>query len=499
MLGVIGEVREFVGVARQVVEFEARTLEIVFSATFAVVGAIGFENFLPGWRGVEVAGEGVGELVGDVEDEFVVAVVVGAHRIVVGDFVEGVRRENRVEAFGTFFADRFHEAAALEGNRSRRAFFGLAVVVGWSDLHVGFGGDAAPIENGGSEIGPTDEGVASTATLFGARIANDEREIHAGFVGRCFGAGEGGAVVGEKHDKRVFGVAGVFECVEQISHALVESVDRLIVRGEFIADGGGIRKPGGNLHGARFEGDEFDAGVVVGVFVEVREAVPSTAMRIGRAPVEEEGLFVVLGDPLFRVSGHANAVAAALDAFVAVFVEVVDELRGDVVFTDRAGAIARVGEHHGERRNAFVGAEVVVAVGVAVVAGRVVVETGEDDASAGAATRGRAVSAGEARSLSREAVNVGSFGDGVAVTAGLEAHVVGDDNDDVAGLGVGGRGQEREGGNRERSESSHVRSRKAVRNCFGVRLIAGSRGANSIGIDVREFDAAGWLGWVRNR
>ncbi len=74
----------------------------------------------------------------------------------------------------------------------------------------------------------------------------------------------------------------------------------------------------------------------------VREAA-SGPVRIARAQVDEERLRVSFTDKLLRVFGHLHGAAgAALKPLVRINVEVVVLFRLDVIFADRASAIARL-------------------------------------------------------------------------------------------------------------------------------------------------------------
>ena len=75
---------------------------------------------------------------------------------------------------------------------------------------------------------------------------------------------------------------------------------------------------------------------------------------------------------------------------------------------------------------------------MAVVSVGVVVQSGENDRSAGGATGGCAKSVREKCAIGGKCVHVGRLNDGVAIAAGIGALVVRDEEDDVFGSGMGG-------------------------------------------------------------
>ncbi len=275
------------------------------------------------------------------------------------------------------------------------AFHALPVVFDRSQFGNFLRRDIAVVENRGCQIGPGDEGIGSDALFFLCRIPHDQWQVHARLIKVRFRAGEGRSVIAEEHDQRVFPVAGFFECVDQRNDALVETRNRLVVFRQLFLDFLMIGQPRRHDDLFGLVSDRRDAGVVIGIVVEVGETVgAAAAMRVAAAVVQKEGAVVVCGDELPGVGRHHCGVAISLDAFVAVLLELVNILRREVILADRAGAVAGFFQHDGQRLDRSVRAEVVVAVGVAVMSGRVIVQAGHDHRTAGGTTGGRAVGAG---------------------------------------------------------------------------------------------------------
>ena len=144
-------------------------------------------------------------------------------------------------------------------------------------------------------------------------------------------------------------MTGFFECVDQRNDALVETRNRLVVFRQLFLDFLMIGQPGRNLDLFGLVFHRRDAGVVVGVSIEVGITVgAATTMRVAAAVVQKERAVVVCGDELSGVGRHHCGVAVPLDSFVTVLLKLVNVFGSDMILADRTGAVASFFQNNGE-------------------------------------------------------------------------------------------------------------------------------------------------------
>ncbi len=221
MLGHFREVAGFVGVGGNIEELEGGAVDVGIDGALAVGGVFSFGPLsLPGSGDPEVGGEGVGLVVGDVPDDLVVTVAVGAHGVIHLDLVKGVGGDGAVPSFGIGLAEDGQPGAAvvalgqLSGVFSGAYFF----IRNGFDRCVSFGVVASgDVEDGGGEVGVGDEGLVDEAAFFEAGVVDYEGDAEAGFVDGGFSAGEGHAVIGSENEDGLFPLAGFLEECDEMA------------------------------------------------------------------------------------------------------------------------------------------------------------------------------------------------------------------------------------------------------------------------------------------
>jgi len=227
VLGHFREVAGFVGVGGNIEELEGGAVDVGIDGALAVGSVLALGPLgLPGGRDPEVGGEGVGLVVGDVPDDFVVAVAVGAHGVVHLDLVEGVRGESGVPAFRIGLAEDTEPRAAVIARGWLAGVLALAHFFIGDRFDGGISFDAVAsgnLENGGGDIGVGNDGLVDGAALFQTGIIDDEGHAETGLVDGGFGTGEGHAVIGGEDEDGVFPLTGFLKKLDESAQAIIDA------------------------------------------------------------------------------------------------------------------------------------------------------------------------------------------------------------------------------------------------------------------------------------
>ena len=236
----------------------------------------------------------------DVENILVPPADDHSHRIVHGDLVECVRGVMFVELCSMFPLDGRQERAAMKRPGLLVACCDAAAfVIGGTNRRRVIRLDAAVIENGRRDVGPGDLRVGGDARSSLIGPPHDQRQIHAGLIQARFCAGERWTVVAEEQNQRVVRMPRFLKGIEQQTHSLIESRDRLIVLCQFLANFRIVGQPGRNDHFTGCIADFCYAGIEAGLVVVIGETSRTAAtVRVAAAEVKKEGLLVVFADPL---------------------------------------------------------------------------------------------------------------------------------------------------------------------------------------------------------
>ena len=195
----------------EIVQFKLRSMNVIPDRTFAIqrAGTLAV-NILPGRGSPEIRGKRIGQTVGNVPNQLVLASADHAHRVVHGNFVERVRGGHLIPALGINLLQSRQKGPSM---------------------HLGSLQRTSKVENGGSQVSQIDHGVAITITVLDIRRMDNKRDPHPSLVQSGFTAGKRNPMIRRIDDQCLIINTRLLENFNQSSQALINTRNALVILG----------------------------------------------------------------------------------------------------------------------------------------------------------------------------------------------------------------------------------------------------------------------------